>query len=147
MIASDSTKSTAAKVLIEYSARSGLGQIEIAKLLDLKPGTVSAVVSGRRSLSLEKVVAVARVVGMMPGRLVLDCLRESEPIAAAAIEEEMGGTIGLATDPVLRRLRQLSPKSRTLTLRLVDHLTDLEAHGAGGKKLPNESSRDDEDDD
>ena len=109
----------------------GLLQPDIARAIGVKSGDfISLVESGQRSMDLNRIPALARVLKLNAKNLVLMAIHDQWPEAAAVLTAGRASP-GLKTlseeAELASKLSRLSPDSKRLIFTVVDHLLSLES--------------------
>ena len=122
---------TVSEVLKHRRQELGLLQPDIAKAIGVKSADfISLVESGQRSMDLNRIPALARVLKLNAKDLVLLAIHEQWPEAAAVLKagRTSSGLKTLSEEAELAsKLSRLSTESRRLIFSLVDHLLSLES--------------------
>ena len=122
---------TVSEVLKHRRQELGLLQPDIARAIGVKSADfISLVESGQRSMDLNRIPALARVLKLNAKDLVLLAIHEQWPEAAAVLTagRTSSGLKTLSEEAELAgRLSRLSAESRRLIFSLVDHLLSLES--------------------
>jgi len=122
---------TVSDVLKHHRQELGLLQPDIARAIGVKSADfISLVESGQRSMDLNRIPALARVLKLNAKDLVLLAIHEQWPEASAVLKagRMSAGLKTLSEEAELAgKLSRLSLESRRLIFSLVDHLLSLES--------------------
>jgi transcriptional regulator with XRE-family HTH domain len=128
--ATDKSLNTVSEVLKHHRQELGLLQPDIAKAIGVKSADfISLVESGQRSMDLNRIPALARVLKLNAKGLVLLAIHEQWPEAAAVLKagRTSPGLKTLSEEAELAsKISRLSLESKRLIFSLVDHLLSLE---------------------
>jgi transcriptional regulator with XRE-family HTH domain len=122
---------TVREVLKSRRRELGLLQPDIARAIGLKSADfISLVESGQRSIDLNRIPALARVLKLSAKDLILMAIHEQWPEAAVVLTSGRTGR-GLNTlseeGELASKFSRLSVESRQLVSSLIDHMSSLES--------------------
>jgi transcriptional regulator with XRE-family HTH domain len=108
----------------------GLRQPDIAKAIGVKSADfISLVESGQRSMDLDRVPALARILKLNTKDLVMVAIREQWPEAAIVLSGRTGPGLNMLTEEreFASRFSRLSAESKRVIYSLTEHLLSLES--------------------